>query len=212
MPAWNKIHGNTFINALIGMVLAWLLGLALFVGDVMGWDTPKNIPKADGLVVLTGGTLRVEAGLDLLVKKTAPRLLISGVDPRANPKEVVPATHPAHKLLACCIVVGTYAADTWGNAREAAEWAGRYDLKRLMIVTSNYHMRRSLLEFRLAMPDVMFFAYPLEPEQVHLNDWWDSPGTASLLIAEYNKLLLAYVRAPLHKMFDNEPPKEAAKS
>ncbi|MBI3418708.1 MAG: YdcF family protein [Proteobacteria bacterium] len=195
--------GHSLLNAVIALLLAWLLGLALFVHDVMGFPEGnlKTVPKTDGIVVLTGGAARVEAGLDLLMQDTAPRLLISGVDPRAELEKIVPAAHPARKKLACCIVLGTTAADTWGNAREAAAWAQRDAMHRLLIVTSNYHMRRSLIEFRRALPDTELIPFPLVPEQVRLSKWWDYPGTASLLIGEYNKLLLAYARGPLHRMF-----------
>jgi len=62
-------------------------------------------------------------------------------------------------------------------------------------VTADYHMPRSLLEFRRAMPDVEILVHPVFPDQVHRSIWWRSPGTASLLIGEYNKYLLALARA-----------------
>jgi uncharacterized SAM-binding protein YcdF (DUF218 family) len=195
--------GHSIFNAILGLLLAWMLGFALFVHDTMNFpegDVSKA-PKTDGIVVLTGGTERMEAGFDLLAKNSAPKLLISGVDPRADTKKLIPTKHPAYKKIHCCITFGTIAADTYGNAREAAAWAAHDNMKSLLVVTSNYHMRRSLIEFRLAMPGMRFEPFALVPEQVRLEQWWDYPGTASLMMSEYNKLLLAYARAPLHKLF-----------
>jgi len=55
-------------------------------------------------------------------------------------------------------------------------------------------MPRSLLEFRRAMPDVEILVHPVFPDQVRRGSWWRSPGTASLLIGEYDKYLLALAR------------------
>lgn len=196
--------GHSLPNFLLALLLAWLAGLALFVIDASEFEKGKPVRAGshDGIVVLTGGSNRVEAGLDLLQAGAAPRLLISGVDPRADPARLVPETHPAHARLSCCITIGTYAADTWGNAREAASWARNFGMKSLLIVTSNYHMRRSLFEFGLVLRGVRLSPHALTPHQVRLSRWRESPGTASLLIAEYTKLLLAWARAPLHRMFD----------
>jgi uncharacterized SAM-binding protein YcdF (DUF218 family) len=203
-----RIPGLSFINVIIALLLAYFLGLVLFAHDAMGFPDGKSLTdvKADGIVVLTGGAERMEAGLDLLAHNAAPKLLISGVDPRADPKKLVPPKHAARKKINCCITFGIIAADTYGNAREAAAWAEHSKMKSLVVVTSNYHMRRSLYEFHLAMPGIVLAPYALVPGKVRLAEWWDYPGTASLMMSEYNKLLLAYARAPLHKLFgDTEP-------
>jgi ABC-type lipoprotein export system ATPase subunit len=46
------------------------------------------------------------------------------------------------------------------NAREAAAFAARENFTSLRLVTANYHMRRALLEFRRAMPDIEIVAQP----------------------------------------------------
>ena len=52
------------------------------------------------------------------------------------------------------LTLGYGADDTAGNARETAEWMAREKLASLILVTSNFHMPRALLEFHAAMPDV----------------------------------------------------------
>ena len=59
------------------------------------------------------------------------------------------------------------------------------------LVTANYHMPRSLQEFRAVMPNLTIVPHPVFPAHIRLNDWWRWPGTAILLAGEYNKLLLA---------------------
>ncbi len=64
----------------------------------------------------------------------------------------------------------------------------------LRLVTSGYHMPRSLLEFRQAMAGIEIIAHPVLVDHVKVGRWWAWPGTAGLIIGEYNKFLLAWVR------------------
>ena len=50
-------------------------------------------------------------------------------------------------------------------------------------------MPRSLLVFRTAMPDMKLSRIPWRPKTCSFDDWWSRPGTASLLVTEYNKYL-----------------------
>ena len=194
---------HPLLNGVVVLLLVWLVGLFLFTADVSAQKEGlgADVRQVDGLVALTGGTERIAAGLDLLASHLAPRLMISGVDPRADTGDLVPAAHPATALRACCITFGTYAEDTIGNAREAAAWAHNFNMKSLVVVTSNYHIRRALMEFHQAMPDVILVPYVVTADHVHVEQWWNYPGTSALMIAEYNKLLLAFLKAGLHMLF-----------
>ncbi len=199
----NMTLKNSFLpslfNGLFIFLLAWLAGLVVYSQDVARLQNEGlNLNmKADGIVVLTGGEGRVPAGLDLLQSGFAPRLLISGVDPRAGAQSLIQG-HPAKSKMACCITLGVFAEDTHGNAKEAAGWAEKHDLKSLIVITSNYHMRRALLEFNQALPKTLISYYAVNPPQAHIGEWWAYSGTASLMMEEYNKLLLALVKAGLH--------------
>ena len=59
------------------------------------------------------------------------------------------------------------------------------------MVTGAYHMPRSLLEFRRAMPGAVLIAHPVFPTHVKLSQWWRWPGTASLVATEYSKYLMS---------------------
>ncbi|MBY0427630.1 MAG: YdcF family protein [Alphaproteobacteria bacterium] len=186
-------------NGLFLFLLIWLAGLVIYSHDTMDLQKYGMNPnvKADGIVVLTGGTERVPAGLDLLQAGAAPRLLISGVDPRTGAESII-QNHPAKSKMECCITLGVFAEDTHGNAKEAAGWVKKYDLKSLIVVTSNYHMRRALLEFHQALPNIPIDYVAVNPPSAHIGEWWAYPGTASLMMEEYNKLLFAFVKAALH--------------
>ena len=64
----------------------------------------------------------------------------------------------------------------------------------LRLVTAAYHMRRSILEFRRAMPGATIIAHPVFPDAFKRDQWWRWPGTVHLLATEYTKYLAAETR------------------
>ena len=61
------------------LLLLWLGGFIWFLRAVQ--EAAADAGTADAIVVLTGGTERVETGFRLLEEGAAPRLFISGVHP-----------------------------------------------------------------------------------------------------------------------------------
>jgi uncharacterized SAM-binding protein YcdF (DUF218 family) len=183
---------------LVALAAAWALGLAWFVAQAErnGEIDPNH---TDAIVVLTGGSERLRTGLDLLGRGLAERLLVSGVHRDVKLEELF-ALSPTDDSLRCCVDLGYAAADTVGNAQEAAEWMRAHGFRSLRLVTSNYHMPRSMLEFRAAMPGIEIRRQPVDPETVHLDRWWAWPGTARLIVSEYNKFLVALARVTLRRI------------
>ncbi|MGH7185259.1 MAG: YdcF family protein, partial [Pseudomonadota bacterium] len=92
------------------------------------------------------------------------------------------------------VVLGHAAQDTAGNAAETAAWARREGIASIRLVTANYHMPRSLIEFRRAMPGIAILAHPVFPDRFKDREWWRWPGTFALMVREYDKYLLAVLR------------------
>ena len=193
-----------------GFALAWLAGLVWFVASSLSLGADKA-GGTDAIVVLTGGRLRLESGIDLLGAGKARKLFISGVNHRVDREDLVRVFEPVADRAACCIVLGHDSDNTYGNARETAEWMRREGFTSLRLVTNWYHMRRSLLEFRRAMPDATIVAEPVfarrdEPEPV--SAWL---GAASLTIGEYNKFLAVGLRLVLEPLCPGLAPSGAAR-
>jgi uncharacterized SAM-binding protein YcdF (DUF218 family) len=157
----------------------------------------------DAIIVLTGGSDRLKEGFGLLAQGGAKQLLISGVHEQSDIPALLQSAGltadiwPSPATVDCCITIGHEASDTEGNARETAEWMARQDLHSLRLVTADYHMPRSLLEFHAAMPDAKIVPHPVFPETVKREQWYLWPGTTSLIIREYHKYLAAMVRIRL---------------
>jgi uncharacterized SAM-binding protein YcdF (DUF218 family) len=176
----------------------WFAGLIYFTSLIPD-SVVDSTTATDGIVVLTGGSDRLRAGLQLLADGKARRLLISGVYHEASLADLLQTGEaPAglsQQMKDCCITIGYRAGNTLGNATEAAEWAAANDLHSLRLVTADYHMPRSLLEFSHALPGMPIVPHPVFPEKVKSNEWWLWPGTASLVVSEYHKYLAALARS-----------------
>ncbi len=179
------------------LVLAalWLGGLVYFAGEIPdGVADPDS--QTDAIVVLTGGSQRIETGLQLLAAGKAKMMLISGIHSGVQVPELL-RTLGADETLAGKIVLGREADNTRGNALETARWMRAQGFHSLRLVTSAYHMPRSLLEFSAAMPDIAITPNPVFAENVKQGEWWAWPGTASLVAEEYVKYLVVLLRQSL---------------
>jgi uncharacterized SAM-binding protein YcdF (DUF218 family) len=174
----------------------WGWGLTRFVQDIPR-DIADETRTTDAIVVLTGGTLRIETGFALLSHKAAGKLLVSGVDKSVPIEEILRVSGITADELSCCVTLGYMAEDTGSNASEAATWVRSNNVASIRLVTAGYHMPRSLLEFRAALPGVEIVPHPVFPAHVLIDEWWRRPGTAGLVIGEYNKYLLAALRTGL---------------
>ncbi len=187
-------RGTLRLTALaLAVVGAWLAGLVWFAANV-----PREVsaPEArtDAIVVVTGGSGRVREGLALLRGDLAAELLVSGVYRGVDLKELLRVREEDPGDLGKRITLGYDADNTRGNAGETARWMAARNYRSLRLVTSSYHMQRTLLEFRQLMPKVQIVPHPVFAPNVRQDDWWRWPGTANLLISEYMKYLAALVR------------------
>ena len=182
-----------FLTILAVALVPWVAGLVWFAANL---PTAVADParRTDAIVVLTGGTGRLRQGFELLAQDRAEELFVSGVGRGVRVGELLRIDQIAPPELACCVVLGYKAGDTHGNALETAAWMRDQDFTSLRLVTATYHMPRSLLEFRAAMPGAEILPHPVFSRNFRQADWWKWPGSTILLVKEYNKYLLAWAR------------------
>ena len=197
--------GRAVLAAIAAAVIGLAVGFIAFVTDVSVTRPPPTI-QADGIVVLTGGSARIDAALHLLAAHRASRLLISGVNPAVDSSAIAGTVDPdLTSVIACCVDLGHQARDTIGNAAETRDWVRQHHYGSLIVVTSDYHMPRTLAELADALPDVTLTPYPISNPDLHLTDWWNEPEAFALLLREYGKYLLAAARLALGPPADGTP-------
>jgi uncharacterized SAM-binding protein YcdF (DUF218 family) len=149
----------------------------------------------------------VETGAKLLSEGRAKRMLISGVNRKVTREEMQHLLGLDSKTFNCCVDLGYEALDTVGNADETRTWVNRNGYESLIVVTSRYHMPRSLAELALAMPHVKLVPYAVTPKRFPEQNWWLHAATTRVLLSEYLKYLPAIGRlAVKHVMaWRNDP-------
>jgi uncharacterized SAM-binding protein YcdF (DUF218 family) len=194
-PMTRRLVLSIFAGGVLGVIGVWLAGLLWFASTIPA-VVDDALTHTDAIVVLTGGSERIETGFKLLSDGLADRLFVSGVGGQLRAGDLVARTRALPPELAAKVAVGGAAADTPGNAIETAAWARAERVSSIRLVTASYHMRRSLLEFHAAMPGVHIVPHAVFPATVK-TDWWRWPGTASLIAREYTKFVLTWTRQNL---------------
>ena len=159
------------------LLLLYALGYALFAVLL---PRPAGDARTEAIVVLTGGTGRLERGFDLLRRGRARRMLISGVARTVRPHELAVAYDVDPRLMACCVTLGRDSFDTRSNADEVARWVARRRVRSLRLVTNDLHMPRADYELRKRLGEdiqILSDAVPTDPD-------------ISQIFTEYNKYLL----------------------
>lgn len=180
---------------------ALVFGFVMFAVSVTREDAASE-DRADGIVVLTGGDNRIETGAKLMAEGRAKRMLISGVNRKVSREEMQHLLGIDKQIFNCCVDLGYEALDTVGNADETRTWANSNSYSRLIIVTSRYHMPRSLAELALAMPGVTLLPYAVTPRRFPETAWWLHPATTRVLLSEYLKYLPAVARLTAQRIID----------
>jgi len=179
------------------VLVLFFCGFALFATHVSRMTTPEDPPAADAIIVLTGGQARLDAGVGLLKSGKGERLLISGVHPSTTRTSLQALTGSEKALFSCCVDIDRAALDTIGNAEESAKWVRTHAYERVILVTNNYHMPRSLLEMKRMLDREELSPYPVVNSNLDNGGWMVRPDALRILFTEYNKYLAAIARGAL---------------
>ena len=186
--------------AAIGAVLAVIV--AGFAGFLFNLRSTEIQPerKADGIVVLTGGSSRVSDAMELLAAGYGKRLLISGVHPTIAASDISRSLQEGQGLFHCCVDLDHSAVNTRSNALETRRWARDRNFKSLIVVTSNYHMPRAIVELSHTMPDIALVPFAVVGDKWRDEPWWSSGATFRLVLSEYVKYVAAALRVRLETL------------
>tara|TARA_Y100000814_G_scaffold286821_1_gene256278 strand:+ start:1020 stop:1622 length:603 start_codon:yes stop_codon:yes gene_type:complete len=175
------------------LLILWSVGLVWFADQTKDTKEDRHT-QTDAIIVLTGGTGRLQTGLELLNAGLSKQLFVTGVAAGLEPKDVFDLSEFESVDFSCCITFGHNALNTAENASETAHWAKLNNINSFRIVTGSYHMPRSMLEFRRKMPESILVAHPVYPDHVKVDGWWFHRGTARLIMTEYAKSLLIILK------------------
>ncbi|WP_410055049.1 YdcF family protein [Microvirga sp. Mcv34] len=187
-------------------IAAMVVGVLGFLGFVYSLDRFEQPPetRADGIVAMTGGAQRIGDAIDLLAKGYAKRLLISGVNENTSRDQIARLNPGQRRLFDCCVDLDYRARNTIGNAIETRRWAEANSFDTIIVVTSNYHMPRTLVELEHALPNLQKIPYPVAAT-IDPHEWWHKPAVARLVFTEYVKFLAVWIRT----RFEDDPERSS---
>lgn len=175
-------------------------GFLIFVASLERFEQPPQ-GRSDGIVALTGGSQRIGDAIDLLARGYANRLLITGVNEHTSRDEIARLNPGQRRLFECCVDLDYRARNTIGNAIETRRWVRDNGFRSLIVVTSNYHMPRTLVELDHALPGVRKTPYAVVTSSARPEAWWLSLNSARLFATEYVKFVAVWLRT----RFERDP-------
>ena len=189
-----------FIFLLTSMFTLFFITLNNFKENILSL-TKYNNKESLNIVILTGGTNRIKDGLKIIEdfkksKKINYKILVSGTGmgftKSSLKKKLGPNFNP--KLIQCCVDLDSVSKNTFTNASETFKWAKKNDIKEFILITSNYHMPRAILEFKNIMPKLKIYTYAIIPKKHNIENWLNSYETFNLIFTEYCKYIFASLR------------------
>lgn len=178
------------LKALFSLLMLVLLVMtALFVDfTYKTFSAEPRVPQADAIVVLAGGKGRIEEGVRLFKERKAAWLFLVGVDPSVRKAELYrpkPGDPAADQ-----VVLEQQSRNTFENAVYGRRLLGEHNVRSVLLITSRYHLKRSSLLFRNALPpEVAIYPYPVDSERIK-QEWWYHLGSFRLLFSEFYKYCL----------------------
>lgn len=177
------------LSFLMSGLMLLAMAYAVFALYVLTLTPKDNTEPLDAVIVLTGGTGRVQAGFDIMEQGRAKALLITGVHSDVRLQDLLQGSPQALQkaiLTHCCVSLGYVAESTEDNALEAAEWVQEQKLPknaRIWVVTSDFHMPRALLQFSRILPQAELFPWPVKSNSQERGFWRN-------LSSEFGKFIL----------------------
>jgi len=154
-------------------------------------DEPE---KSDAIVALAGETnVRPARALELLRQGVAPRVFLD-----VQTRDVIYDQRligiaqkyvnslPEASRISVCPVVGF---STNAEANDVSRCLQSLGVHRVLIVTSDYHTRRSLLIFRHRLPQYQFSVAAAHAPESFGNAWWTNREWAKVTFDDWLKML-----------------------
>lgn len=172
-----------FLKAIFSLVVLMLIVSSILFVDFVykTFSLSQREVQTDAIVVLTGGRGRVEEGVKLFRAGKSRMLFLIGVDPLVKKKELFKGDGAERVFLE------NVSRNTLENAVYARDLIARHQVGSIKLITSRYHMKRSTILFRNALPkDVAIYPHPVDSSNLK-EEWWNHKSSFKLLFSEFYK-------------------------
>lgn len=181
--------------------LALLLSSTLWMAGAVYSELPPQaklgpeFEPVDVIVVLTGGRGRIRMALELFEKGYGKMLYISGTDRQVHMKEILRELKWVGPVDDSHIILENVSTNTIQNAEQVNRFIQDQGFRRVLLVTSVYHVRRAHYIFSKVLPrDVHIDVSWYEAEPFDGADWWKQWNGIFVTVSEFFKFFYAWLR------------------
>ena len=201
-----RIFKILLIISIIFILPLFFTSLFKFKETILSFKKNYNTENSN-IVILTGGTNRIKDGLKIVEdfsksRKINFKILVSGTGKGFSKKSLINQIEPSFNpyLIECCIDLDSVSKNTFTNAIETSKWAHKNNINKFILITSNYHMPRAILEFKNIMPNKKIYTFPIKPKKHNINKWLNSYQTFNLIFKEFCKYIFASIRIKISNL------------
>ena len=144
--------------------------------------------SSDVIIVLSGGTDRVEQGVTLYQQGYAPKLLLSGSSAHKMEQLALSLGVPKQNIL-----LDVKSTTTFGNAYYSAKIMRAQGFQSAIVVTSDYHTHRASIIFSQFFKGWQLTVCATPYSSSISTDWWKYKQTSEYVITEYLKMVYLYL-------------------
>lgn len=153
--------------------------------------------KSDIIVVLAGDGFghRILTGAELAKEGYAPKVLVSGPDGSYGNYEcdlAIPFAVKAGYPESMFVHLEHRARSTDAEARVVVSKLRQMGVKRVLLVTSDYHTRRAGKIYRRVAPDLEIHVVAAPDESFRANRWWKDREGQKVFFYEWMKTIAEY--------------------
>ena len=175
----------SFFLFLLLIAVVSFLNFSLSFYEITPADS--DLKNRDAIVVLAGGRGRLPGALALFLKTQSHWLLISGVG-EATSIESIFSKRDLQGVDYNRVILERESKSTLENAEYALNILLEKRVRSVVLVTSNYHMKRALYIFQNIFPEnIEIISYAIESDNFMLKNWWKTATGLKFLLSEFIK-------------------------
>lgn len=187
--------------SVVGFVVVLIVAISWFLSPDNLMDCGQKpsdksgCQKADVVIAVSGGdtSARAQEAIDLYENGWASRLIFSGAAAdTSGPSNAAVMRSQAigQGVPESAITIEQQSKTTEQNASKTSDILSSDDIHTAIVVTSAYHMKRTVMEFRLNAPHVTFRSHPVaNDDQWSSAWWWTTPNGWYLAVSEIAKIV-----------------------
>ncbi|MDR2724330.1 MAG: YdcF family protein [Holosporaceae bacterium] len=133
-----------FVRKFLSVAIAcWVGAVFVFILYIILYEH-KYESSIENIVVLTGGPNRIARAIQLLKSHEPKNIFISGVYEKTILRDIL----PEGSKEGVNFFLGKQARNTRENALEINEWVIHNNILEILLITSDYHIPRSIMELK----------------------------------------------------------------